>query len=215
MTTDNNIVLATDNLQYAYGSHTLQFPDLQLHSGETCALLGPSGCGKTTFLHLLAGLLTPKIGSVEINAQIISALSQRKRDQLRGREIGIVLQQLRLIKALSVVDNLLLAQRLAGLPTALEPARQLLAELDLLAMANCRPAELSQGQVQRVAIARALINQPAIVLADEPTSSLDDANAASVLRLLSTMAVEHHAALVIVTHDSRLRGHLDQEVHLS
>ncbi|MEM7583966.1 MAG: ATP-binding cassette domain-containing protein [Acidobacteriota bacterium] len=212
------LALTTSSLAYSYGAGgetTLTFPDITIARGESCAVVGPSGCGKTTLLHLIAGLLTPQAGSIHVAGQRMDTRSQRDRDRLRGRRIGIVLQQLRLISSLSALDNLLLAQRLAGQPVDREAATEQLAGLGLGQLLHRRPRALSQGEAQRVAIARALMGQPKLLLADEPTSSLDDANAERVLQLLMEQAAEHDAALLVVTHDARIRGWLDQEIELA
>ena len=212
------LALSTCSLSYSYGAGgetMLAFPDVTIARGETCAVVGPSGCGKTTLLHLIAGLLTPQTGSIHVAGQRMDTRSQRDRDRLRGRLIGIVLQQLRLIASLSALDNLLLAQRLAGQPVDREAATERLVGLGLGQNLHRRPGALSQGEAQRVAIARALMGQPKLLLADEPSSSLDDANAERVLHLLREQAAEHGAALLVVTHDARIRGQLDQEIELT
>lgn len=210
--------LSIASLSYSYGGRgetTLNFPDVTVSRGESCAVVGPSGCGKTTLLHLIAGLLTPQDGSIHVAGQRMDTRSQRDRDRLRGRLIGIVLQQLRLVASLSALDNLLLAQRLAGRPVDRDAATERLVGLGLGEHLHRRPGALSQGEAQRVAIARALVGQPALLLADEPSSSLDDANAERVLQLLIEQAAEHNAALLVVTHDARIRGRLHQEIELS
>ncbi len=212
------LALSTSSLSYSYGvggETTLTFPDVTIARGESCAVVGPSGCGKTTLLHLIAGLLTPRAGSIHVAGQRMDTRSQRDRDRLRGRLIGIVLQQLRLVASLSALDNLLLAQRLAGRPVDREAATERLVGLGLGQCLHRRPGALSQGEAQRVAIARALMGQPTLLLADEPSSSLDDANAERVLQLLTEQAAEHGAALLVVTHDARIRGRLDQELELT
>ena len=212
------LALSAASLSYSYGDGTttaLAFPDLEIARGGSCAVVGPSGSGKSTLLHLIAGLLTPRTGSIHVAGQRMDTPSQRARDRLRGRLVGIVLQQLRLVASLSALDNLLLAQRLAGDPVDRESAVAQLVGLGLGDRLHHRPGALSRGEAQRVAVARALMGQPALLLADEPTSSLDDANAESVLRLLTEKAVEHGAALLIVTHDSRIRGRLEQEIELA
>ncbi len=209
--------LSTASLSYAYGhggTNALAFPDITIASGESCVVVGPSGSGKTTLMHLIAGLLTPATGSIHIAGERMDTPSQRERDHLRGRLIGIVLQQLRLIASLSALDNLLLAQRLAGHAVNRESAAEQLAGLGLGHRLHHRPHALSQGEAQRVAIARALVGRPALLLADEPTSSLDDANTELVLQLLTEQAAEHGAALLVVTHDARIRGRLEQEIEL-
>ena len=213
--TVESLALRSTELSYAYGTVGLDFPDLVVPRGASCAIVGPSGSGKTTLLHLIAGLLTPKRGSIHVAGERVDTASQRQRDRLRGRSIGIVLQQLRLVASLSALDNLLLAQRLSGRRVDREAAVQRLNALGLGQRLQHRPRALSQGEAQRVAIARALLGQPALLLADEPTSSLDDSNAQRVLELLTEQAAQHNSALVIVTHDARVRGRLDQEIELA
>ena len=210
------LALSVDSLSYAHGTGAVElvFPDVAIAPGRSCAVVGPSGSGKTTLMHLIAGLLTPRTGTVEVAGQRMDAPSQRERDRLRGRLIGIVLQQLRLVASLTALENVLLAQRLARQPVDREAAASQLAGLGLGGRLDHRPRALSQGEAQRVAIARALVGKPALLLADEPTSSLDDANAELVLQLLTERAAEHGAALLVVTHDARVRGRLEQEIEL-
>lgn len=213
-----SLALSAASLSYSYGpdgAPAFTFPEVAIVRGGSCAVVGPSGSGKTTLLHLIAGLLTPRSGSIHVAGERMDVPSQRERDRLRGRLIGIVLQQLRLVASLSALDNLLLAQRLAGHPVNRESAEEQLVGLGLGHRLHHRPRALSQGEAQRVAVARALLGRPALLLADEPTSSLDDANAEFVLQLLTEQAVEHGAALLIVTHDARIRGRLGQEIELA
>ena len=198
-------MLRTHDLTFRYpGGEALAFPDLDCPAGETRLLLGRSGSGKTTLLQLLAGLRRPASGRVVIDGQDVGKLSGPARDRFRGRRIGIVYQTAHFLRALSVRQNLRLAQQLAGRPTDDERIDKLLARLGVGHKAAARPANLSVGQQQRVAIARALVNQPALILADEPTSALDDANARAVFDLLSEQAAAANATLLIVTHDNRL-----------
>jgi putative ABC transport system ATP-binding protein len=213
--TQNSAVLDIRSLRFAYGDRTvLQLEELSLQAGETGAVLGPSGSGKTTLLHLIAGLLRPTQGTVAICGQRLDALGATACDRFRGRHLGIVFQRLHLLPALSVLDNLLLAQRLARVAHDAKAAQSLLDALDIGALAGSRPASLSQGQAQRVAIARALVHKPSLLLADEPTSSLDDDNAARAIDLLRTQARAVNAALLVVTHDQRIRGKLDRELRI-
>ena len=165
--------------------------------GEKWLVLGPSGSGKSTLLHILAGLLKPSEGSVEV-----------------ARPIGIVPQKLHLIASLTVEQNLLLAQYLAGARE--EPARaaQVLAGVGLADRALARPHELSHGQAQRVAVARAVMNRPQLLIADEPTSNLDDAHCAAALDLLEAQAAECGATLVVATHDARAKGRFQHRLEL-
>ncbi|MDD9892402.1 MAG: ABC transporter ATP-binding protein [Gammaproteobacteria bacterium] len=204
--------LVAKNIEFSYPDTVFQFPDIEIASGQSCALVGPSGSGKTTLLHLIAGLLSPTAGRIEIAGQDIVNMSQSQRDQFRGQHMGIVLQRLHLMSALTVSQNLQLAQKLAG-NTGAEPT-ELLAELDMADKAHSKPDELSVGQAQRVAIARAVIHQPSLILADEPTSSLDDANAERVLSILQKQAAKCNAALLVITHDARVRGQLDHCIEM-
>jgi putative ABC transport system ATP-binding protein len=181
-------------------------------SGAQAVVVGPSGCGKTTLLSLLAGLLPIQQGRILIGGVSLNELAQRSAravDGFRARHIGLVPQQPLLFGMLSALDNLLLAQRLAGSPTDRDAARKLLAELGLAGLENRRPAQLSRGQQQRVALARALVNRPVLLLADEPTANLDDAHAAQAIDLLRERAHSLGAALLIATHDARVRHAFD------
>ena len=174
--------------------------------GEHWLLLGPSGSGKTTLLHALAGILRPAAGRVVVAGRDLAAVRPAELDRFRGLHIGIVLQRLHLIASLTVMDNLLLAQYLAGAPQDRRRAGAVLASLDLAAKAEARPHELSFGQAQRVAIARAVVNRPQLLLADEPTSNLDDARCMQALELLQAQARACNATLVIATHDQRIKA---------
>lgn len=185
---------------------------LALAPGEQALLLGPSGCGKTSLLNIAAGLLTPDSGDVLLMGEPMPAQAAQ-RDALRRRTVGIVFQTLRLISALSLRDNLALAARLAGEPA--DGIDRLLGELNLSHRADARPRALSQGEAQRAAIARALVARPALLLADEPTSALDDANTARAAELLVRLAAEQGSALLIATHDSRLKAHIPRTIQLA
>ena len=186
-----------------YGGLTIELGDWRAEAGERWLLAGPSGSGKTTAIHLLAGVLGPSEGRVTVGGQDLAALSAGELDRFRGRRIGIVFQRLHLIGALSVRRNLALAQSLAGL--AVDDARidEVLDRLALRPRAAAMPETLSGGEAQRGAIARAVLNRPALLLADEPTASLDDANAARVLDLLFAESHACGATLVVASHDSR------------
>lgn len=187
------------------GATVLRVPAWSAAQGEHWLLLGPSGSGKTTLLHLLAGILAPTAGRVTLAGQDLRALTPAELDRFRGQQVGIVLQRLHLISSLTVAQNLQLAQYLAGLPQDGARVRQVLAGLDLADKAQARPHELSHGQAQRVAVARAVVNRPRVLLADEPTSNLDDARCAQVLDLLLAQAADCGATLVIATHDQRIK----------
>jgi putative ABC transport system ATP-binding protein len=200
-------MFAIHNLTHAYNGATVLNVELwQAEQGAQWLMLGPSGSGKTTLLHVLAGILRPDRGQVSVAGQDVTALSPAALDKFRGRHIGIVLQRLHLIDSLSVMKNLLLAQYMAGEPQDATRVREVLASLDLGDKADARPHELSHGQAQRVAVARAVVNKPRLLLADEPTSNLDDTRCVQVLDLLLAQAKACGATLVIATHDSRIKA---------
>lgn len=208
-------MLRTTDLRYTYPKGpSFTFPDLKVGKEEVLLVLGKSGSGKTTLLHLLAGLMTPFAGTVEVNATDISTLSGSSLDAFRGRNIGLVFQQPLFIRSVNVMDNLQLARSFAGLSQNTELAERLLKELDVADRAHQIPQSLSIGERQRVSIARSLMTSPSLVLADEPTSALDDDNCHRVTELLQGAATRHGAALVIVTHDRRLKDRFINAVEL-
>ena len=208
-------MIATRNLNFNYNSKTgFNFPDLRCNSAETLLITGGSGKGKTTLLHLLGGLLRPASGEILIEAINLSSLSEKKLDHFRGRNIGLVLQQSHFISSLNVLENVVLASWLSDGKKKTEKAVSLLEQLDLKDQKYKLPSQLSIGQQQRVSIARALINEPKLLLADEPTSSLDDENAMIVSELLSSLSKKYNAALIIVTHDQRLKERFTNRITL-
>ncbi len=208
-------MFAVNDLQHAYAGQTaLGINAWQAAQGEHWLVLGPSGSGKTTLLHALAGILQPTAGRVVVAEQELAALSSSALDHFRGRHIGIVLQRLHLIPSLKVLDNLLLAQYLAGMPQDRRRAEEVLAGLDLAGKPDAYPHELSFGQAQRVAVARAVVNRPRLLLADEPTSNLDDARCMQVLELLQAQARACNATLVIATHDQRIKTRVANQFEL-
>ena len=195
-----------ESLRYGHGRrNVLDIPAWQVNAGERCLVTGPSGSGKSTLLHLLAGLATPRAGTIRVAGQDLATLSSAGRDRFRGCNIGLLLQSFHLLDTLSVLDNVRLARHLAGLPEDGARCREVLEALGVAGFARARPSTLSHGQAQRVALARAVVNRPAILLADEPTSSLDDESCERVATLIETEADRHGATLVVATHDSRLR----------
>jgi putative ABC transport system ATP-binding protein len=200
-------MIALHDVRHGYGGlSVLDLPHLAVPQGGRLLVLGPSGSGKTTLLHVLAGVLRPEAGRVEVAGQDLYALSEHARDRFRGKHVGLVFQRLHLLGALTVAQNLRLAPALAGLPVEEARVRAVLAALDLAGRADAYPHRLSAGQQQRVAIGRAVMNRPRVLLADEPTASLDDRRAEAVLRLLLDQADAHGATLVVATHDRRIMG---------
>lgn len=202
-------------LRFAYGNRpVVSIERCCLARGDSMAVIGPSGCGKTTFLHLLAGLIRPSAGVIHILGQDLSTLRAMDLDRFRGQHIGLVFQRFHLLPALTVRDNVLLARRLARVPIEGAQVEALFDQLSLTGLEHRKPSMLSQGQAQRAAIARALVHGPELVMADEPTSALDDKHAERALALLKESAQSVGAALLIVTHDQRVRGHLDREFEM-
>ncbi len=206
-------MLAVEALVAGYGARKLAvLPRLDVAAGKAALLLGPSGSGKTTLLLAIAGLADVLDGVVKVNDVDVASLGPAARDRFRGRSVGLVFQDLHLIAGLSTLDNVLLAPFAAGLPQDKPRALALLDELGLADRAH-RPAEtLSRGQAQRAAIARAMLLRPKLILADEPTASLDDEACERVAELLARAAAETGAALVIATHDLRLRRRFEVTV---
>jgi len=178
-------------------------------------ILGKSGSGKTTLLHILGGLLNPKRGKVMIGETDLYQLSETKRDKHRGQHIGLVFQKAHLIAALSVEDNLLLAQYFSGTTQDKTRIAEVLKSLNLGEKGQSKVKSLSQGEQQRVTIARALLNRPKLLLADEPTASLDDDNAMAVITLLKEQAEMNNASLIIATHDQRVKNEFDVQLNLN
>ncbi|MCX2451939.1 ATP-binding cassette domain-containing protein [Pedobacter sp. PLR] len=193
----------------------IRFEDWQIDAGSQWLLLGASGSGKSTLLHILTGILKPVQGAVTIKGTSIYDLSSKELDQFRGRNIGIVFQRPHLIKSLNISENLVIAQSFAKLPTNLKRVNEVLDALGIADKKHAYPDQLSQGQLQRVSIARAVINKPALLIADEPTSSLDDNNAAVVLELLMQQSGANQATLVVATHDKRVKDAFKHTYELS
>jgi ABC-type lipoprotein export system ATPase subunit len=185
--------------------------DLSVQAGDVVAVLGRSGSGKSTLLHLLGGLDRPDSGSVSVAGQRLNVRGERLA-RIRLRHVGFVFQQFHLIEELSGLDSVLMATRLPGAPAGgARRALELIAELGLRAVADHLPHELSGGEQQRVALARALVNDPELVLADEPTGSLDADNGRAVLELLCGL---RGRAVVIVTHEAEAAAVADRVLHL-
>ncbi len=208
-------MLQTEDLRFSYtGATTLSFPNIDCQKGEHWLLLGQSGSGKTTLLHLLGGLLSPTAGSVKVGDTALEKLSTAQLDKFRGKHIGIIFQKAHFVRALTVAENLKLAQQLGGSPVDTDRIKELLNRLNVGHKLNAKTTDLSQGEQQRVAIARALVNQPTIILADEPTSALDDTNCEEVIRLLEEQAAAVGATLLVVTHDGRLKERFEKQIVL-
>ena len=203
-------MIRTTALAYGYArGPALQFPDVDVLQGGVVLLRGASGAGKSTWLALVAGLLQPASGDITVAGQSLAALQKSALDVWRARTIGFLPQKLHLSTALTVRDNLAMAQWAAGQPQRDGPIADALAALGVQDLAARKPSELSGGQAQRVALARAVLLRPRVVMADEPTASLDDASAAAALGLLHSTCTRLQATLVIATHDRRVRAFWD------
>ena len=203
-------LLAAHDLRKTYGKghtavHAVRGVDLAIEPGEIVLVMGPSGSGKTTLLSMLGGLLEPTEGSVSVRDRDLYQASKRERPAIRARELGFVFQSFNLLDALSAEENVLFPARLVGRvgPAEKERAKRLLARLGLGERGHHRPRDLSGGEQQRVAVARALMNDPAVILADEPTGNLDSARGQEVMMILHDLARDEGRAVLIVTHDPR------------
>ncbi len=195
-------------------TRVLDVPQFSLGDGEQVALEGASGSGKTTLLHVIAGILQADGGSVSIGGRQMLSLTEPKRDWLRASSIGYVFQTFNLLQGYTALENVLLAMAFGrGIDASL--ARSLLKRVGLADRMAYRPRQLSVGQQQRVAVARALANRPRLVLADEPTGNLDARHASEVLELIRSICREHHAALLLVSHDREMLKRFDRVVPLA
>tara|TARA_B100001173_G_scaffold57311_1_gene47961 strand:+ start:41 stop:664 length:624 start_codon:yes stop_codon:yes gene_type:complete len=207
-------MISTKGLNFKYNEQaSFSFPDINLGIDENLLIIGSSGIGKTTLLHLLAGLLESNSGSINLYGQDISKLTQHQIDKFRGQNIGIVFQKPHFVNSLTVKENLQLAQYL-GNKKDQNRIIDILSSLDILDKENKRPKKLSQGEKQRASIAMAIVNSPKLILADEPTSSLDDENCDRVIKLLKKQASEFKAQLIVITHDNRLKKHFKKSIKL-
>ncbi len=205
-------MICTRSLSYRYtAGATLRFPDVDVPQGVTLLLSGPSGCGKSTWLALMAGLVRPTTGQLTVAGQSLATLDAVATDAWRASSIGFLPQKLHLSAALNVRQNLALAQWAAGLAENRAAIDAALAALGVAELAARRPAQLSGGQAQRVALARAVLHHPKVILADEPSASLDDEGAANAVALLLATARAQSATLVIATHDARVAAQLAAE----
>lgn len=208
-------MITSQQLTYTYpGSSPLVFPDFQCNASDILLLLGASGAGKTTLLHLLGGILSIQKGSIKIEGTQLEKLSPAAADQFRGQHIGIVFQQNHFVESLNAAENIYLAQTLAGRPRDKKRVSDLFSKLNIADKATSKVKDLSQGEKQRLAIARAFVNAPRLILADEPTSALDDGNCDEVIKLLKDQSAESGSALIVVTHDNRLKDIIPNRIIL-
>ena len=199
-------MLKTVDVTFSYSKESsFNFPNIKLSSSQSLLILGKSGIGKTTLLHLLAGILSPDNGTIFINDTNITSLSNKKLDAFRGKHIGIVFQNIIAVSSLTVYENLQARLYFSGMSNQKEAIENIINQLDLVSVKNQKPNTLSTGQLQRLGIALGVIHKPDIILADEPTSSLDDENCDLVIDLLKSQAKKSNANLIIITHDQRIK----------
>ncbi|MEU9104555.1 ABC transporter ATP-binding protein [Streptomyces xanthophaeus] len=214
MTPAGSLLAATD-LRKAYGTtQALDGAEFSVHPGEVVAVMGPSGSGKSTLLHCLAGIVTPDSGSITYAGRELSAMNDAARSALRRSEFGFVFQFGQLIPELTCVENVALPLRLTGVKRreAERTALHWMEKLQVEDLGRKRPGEISGGQGQRVAVARALVTQPRVIFADEPTGALDSLNGELVMQLLTETARSANAAVVLVTHETRVAAYSDREI---
>lgn len=207
-------MIKTRGIKFDYNNQVFfEFPDIEIKTRENLLIIGNSGIGKTTLLHLLAGLLQSKSGSIELFGKEISNLNSYQLDTFRGENIGIVFQRSHFVNSLTVKENLELAQFIANKKDN-NRINTILKSLGILDKSDKKTNQLSQGEKQRASIALAIVNSPKLILADEPTSSLDDENCDRVIKLLKKQASEFNAQLIVITHDNRLKKHFKKSIKL-
>jgi lipoprotein-releasing system ATP-binding protein len=208
-------MITSNNLCFSYSPQKrFTFPDIHCADKETLLILGQSGRGKTTLLHLLALLLKPESGEIKIDGKRVSDLSHQEISRVRAKNIGIIFQRPHFVSSLTVLENILLSNYLSNQNQDRSRAIYLSEQLGFAEHLSKKPSRLSQGEQQRVSIARSLMNNPNVILADEPTSNLDDTNCQKVVALLKEQSASIGASLVVVTHDQRLKDEFLNQVIL-
>ncbi len=217
----NNLLLSAKDIHKTYllGKRTLEVlrgVDLELDRGDFLALRGASGAGKSTLLYLLGGLDTPNQGEIRLAGRNLASLSRRELARLRTEEVGFIFQAYYLLPELDALENVCLPARMARTPAAQAEARgrDLLTRVGLKERMEHKPYELSGGEQQRVAIARALINEPDLILADEPTGNLDSHTGEEIIDLLIALRAEKQTTLIIATHDARVAARAPKVIEL-
>jgi len=207
-------MLKTKEVEFNYDNQMFfKFQNIDLNSNENLLIIGESGVGKTTLMHLLAGLLKSNSGSIKLFDKELNQMSSYQLDSFRKNNIGIVFQRPHFVNSLTVKENLQLAQYIANKNdnTRIE---SILKNLNIFEKSDKKTNQLSQGEKQRASIALAIVNSPKLILADEPTSSLDDANCSKVIELLKKQATDFGAQLIVITHDSRVKKHFKNSIEL-
>lgn len=209
------MILQSSELKYSYPTtETFSFPDIGINKGEAALLLGPSGSGKSTLLHLLAGLLNAQKGSVSIKGIELKSMGEREKEKFRAQHIGLVFQRPFFLPYLNLEENLQLSARYQGAKADQDWINHLFEQLQISHLKSKKPADCSLGEQQRASIARSLLQKPALILADEPSSALDDHNASKVGELLLSVVENFESALLVVTHDQRLKDRIPKSYSL-
>jgi lipoprotein-releasing system ATP-binding protein len=218
----NEPILSARGLKktYAFGKRTLEVlrgVDLEVARGDFVALRGASGTGKSTLLHLIGGLDLPNAGEIFFAGQSLTKLSESELTHFRNRRVGFVFQAYHLLPELDALENVCLPARVARMSAAQaeKRGRELLARVGLKDRTDHKPSELSGGEQQRVAIARALVNEPELLLADEPTGNLDSQTGGEIIELLKSLRVEKQMTLIIATHDAKVAAHAQRVIELA
>lgn len=211
------MVVNITDLRFSYKSGTenlevLRIPEWQLQDGGRVAISGPSGCGKTTLLNIVAGLVVPGEGQVEVCGERLDKMGEAGRDRFRANHLGYIFQNFNLLQGFTALENVLLAETFSGKKSDQALAKELLDRVGLAARMHHYPSQMSIGEQQRVAVARALANKPDLVLADEPTGSLDPNNSREVVRLLKEAAAERGVGLIVVTHEEEIAQAFERQV---
>lgn len=207
--------LYTKDLAYSYhNERSIVYPDFEIEKGEHLLLRGPSGSGKSTLLQLLGGLLPLQTGTCEVFGQSLHGLSSKKLDNYRKKQVGYIFQKSHFVSALSVKENLQLAAKILDVNSAEKRIKDLLSGLDLDRLANKKTYQISEGEQQRLSIARAVLHHPPLILADEPTSSLDDENTGRVMKTMLHLAEENGSSLIVVSHDQRISSFFHKQIEL-
>jgi putative ABC transport system ATP-binding protein len=217
-----NDVIVVDDVHMIYrvgrmGVPALSGVDMTVREGEFVAVMGPSGCGKSTLLHLMGGLLSPTRGRIKVDGTELTSISDSQRTEVRRRKVGFVFQRFNLLPSLTARDNITLACQIRGNGNRSNDlnAIRTLALLGLEDKIHHKPTELSGGEQQRVAIARAIINRPKILLADEPTGSLDSENSGRVLEMLQELNIRYGQTILLITHDPDVAAMAGRIVEMS
>jgi len=206
----------TENLKFQYpNGKVISFADISIGEKQSWLLTGNSGSGKTTLLHLMAGILSPSSGTIAVANTTLNTLKPTQLDTFRAQHIGLVFQKSHFIDAINMHRNLVYFAQLSGQKIHPDYLTNLFSDLDITSLSMKKPSQLSSGELQRFSIARAMINQPSIILADEPTSSLDDDNCKRVTKLLLDIGKAYGVTLVVSTHDARLKSEFDNTIKLN